>query len=69
MSCISSSPELSDRIRFPKYFQLLSSTENIAFGFYGIIKEYRWRRIDIIVQDEQVFRVVSQALELCARQM
>ena len=59
MSCVSSSPLLSDRVRFPRYFQLLSSAKRIAFGYFNIIKEYRWRRVAIIVQDENVFRVVS----------
>ena len=60
MSCVSSSPSLSDRVRYPRYFQLLSSAERIAFGYYAVIREFGWRRIAIIVQDEAVFRVVSQ---------
>ena len=56
---MSSSIELRDRVRFPSYFQLLSTEERIAFGFYGVIREYNWRRVALIVQDENLFTVVS----------
>ena len=60
MSCVSSSPSLSDRVHYPRYFQLLSSAERIVFGYYAVIREFEWRRIAIIVQDEALFRAVSQ---------
>ena len=45
---------LNNRVRYPRYFQLLSTVKRIAFGFYGLIKEYKWRRVAIIVQDENI---------------
>jgi hypothetical protein len=35
-----SSAVLSDRTRFPYYFQLLPSEVNLACVFYSVIKEY-----------------------------
>ena len=63
MSCVASSPLLSDRTRFPRYFQLLSSARRIALGYYGVIKQYAWRRVALIVQDSGVFTVVSCKLK------
>ena len=61
ISCTSSSDELSDRVRFPYYFQLLPSEVNLARVFYSIIKEYGWRRVALIVQNEYRYRAVSLA--------
>ena len=61
ISCASSSNELSNRVRFPYYFQLLPSEVNLARVFYSIIKEYGWRRVALIVQNEYRYRVVSFA--------
>ena len=58
LSCASSSDELSDRVRFPYYFQLLPSEVNLARVFYSIIKEYGWRRVALIVQNEHRYRAV-----------
>ena len=59
LSCASSSPELSNRVLFPNYFQLLVSDQNLAYGFYSIIQRYKWRRVSILVQDENLFTLVS----------
>ena len=59
ISCASSSDELSDRVRFPYYFQLLPSEVNLARVFYSIIEEYGWRRVALIVQNEQRYRAVG----------
>ena len=59
ISCVSSSPALENRSRFKRYFQLLSSEATLALAYYAIIKEYEWRRVSFIVQDESVFTVVS----------
>ena len=59
ISCASSSDELSDRVRFPYYFQLLPSEVNLAHVFYSIIREYDWRRVALIVQNEQRYQVVG----------
>ena len=58
ISCVSSSDELGDGIRFPYYFQLLPSEVNLAHVFYSIIKEYGWRRVALIVQNEHRYKTV-----------
>ena len=40
------------------YFQLVATEVLIAQGFYGIIKKFGWRRVGIIVQDENLFTAV-----------
>ena len=64
ISCASSSNVLSDRVRFPYYFQLLPSEVNLAHVFYSIIKEYGWRRVALIVQNEHGYRAVSLRLDM-----
>ena len=64
ISCASSSDELSDQVRFPYYFQLLPSEVNLARVFYSIIKEYDWRRVALIVQNEHRYQVVSELVML-----
>ena len=63
ISGASSSNELSDPVRFPYYFQLLSSEVNLAYVFYSIIKEYDWKRVALIVQNEYGYRAVSSKLD------
>ena len=59
VSGVSSSPELSNREAFKYYFQLLPADDNLAVGFFAIIRRYGWRHVAIIEQDENVFTVVS----------
>ena len=59
VSCISSSPELSNRKVFKYYFQLVPPDDNLALGFFAIIRRYGWRHVAIIEQDENVFTLVS----------
>jgi hypothetical protein len=65
ISCVSSSSALSDRLRYPRYFQLLTSEETMALGYYGVIREYGWRRVAFIVQDEGLFTVVRKLANTC----
>ena len=58
-SQITNNNELSDRVRFPYYFQLLPSEVNLARVFYSIIKEYGWRRVALVIQNEHRFKTVS----------
>ena len=46
------------------YFQVLSTEDRLAYGYYGLIREFGWRKIGLIVQDENVFRLVSLYLNL-----
>ena len=51
--------ELSNRTRFRNYFQLLPTDADLAFGFFGIITRFKWKRVAILLQEERLFEVVS----------
>ena len=59
VSCASSSSELTDRTRFLYHFGVLATEANLAFGFYSIIRHYDWRRVVILLQEENLFIVVG----------
>jgi hypothetical protein len=62
VSCASSSTELTDRTRFPYHFGVLATEANLAFGFYSIIRHYDWRRVAILLQEENLFIAVGHNL-------
>ena len=55
------SSEFSDDecAKHPHYFQLLPSEVNIGRVFYNIIKEYTWKRVALIIQNEHRFKTVK----------
>ena len=57
---MASSTELRNRAKFPYYFQMLNTEEIMAYAYYAMFKRFKWRRVTLIVQDENLFRVVSQ---------
>lgn len=59
LSCTSSSNELTDRSRFPRHFQFSTSGISLAYGFFGVIQKFKWRKVTIITQDENLFTVVT----------
>ena len=61
ISCVTSTPALSDRERFPNYFQFLPSNTEFATLYFGIIKEFNWRHVGILVQDENLFTAVCNS--------
>ena len=58
VSCVTATPVLSDRGRFPNYFQFLPSMVNFAPAYVGIIKEFKWRHVAILLQDENLYTLV-----------
>ena len=58
LSCVTATPELSDRERFPNYFQFLPSMVDFALAYIGIIKTFKWRHVVVLVQDENLYTVV-----------
>ena len=62
LSCVSSSAALSNRVHFPNYFQLLAPDSELAGGFFAIIKNFGWKRVALIVQEENLLTVVSVML-------
>ncbi|CAI8012114.1 Gamma-aminobutyric acid type B receptor subunit 1 [Geodia barretti] len=63
VSCVSSSSELKNRNRFRYYFQLLAAESQIAQGFFKIITHYGWKRISLIIQNENLFTVTMDVLK------
>ena len=64
LSCQTASPLLSDRTRFPKYYQFLPSMRDIAPAYVEVIKEFGWRHVVVIVQNENLFtQVICVLLE------
>ena len=59
VSCQSASSELADRSRFRYYFQMLATERVLAYGYFGVIREFGWKRVVILEQDENLFTVVS----------
>ena len=58
ISCVSSSTELANRVRFRYYFQMLASDADLAPAYFGVIRQYGWKRVELIVQNENLFTVV-----------
>ena len=40
------------------YFQMLATEVLIAGGFYGIIRNFQWKRVGVISQNENLFTEV-----------
>jgi len=38
---------------------MLASTEQLSIAFFGIVKQFQWRKVAIVEQNENVFIVVS----------
>ena len=68
ISCVTSSTELVNRVRFRYYFQMLPTDAELAPTYFSVIRQYRWRRVGLIVQNENLFTVVwsdSESFSLC----
>ena len=60
VSCATSTPILSNRERFPNYFQLLPSNLELADTYFGVIREFNWRHVVILLQNENPFTLVTE---------
>jgi len=58
ISCVSSSTELANRVKFRYYFQLVPTEASIAPAYFGTIRQYGWKKVELIVQNENLFTVV-----------
>ncbi|CAI8039799.1 Gamma-aminobutyric acid type B receptor subunit 1 [Geodia barretti] len=63
LSCVSSSPDLQNRERFRYYFQLVATDVLGAHGFFGIIQHFGWRKVRLVVQDENIFTATMDDLK------
>lgn len=59
ISCSTASTELIDRTRFRRYFQLLQTMVDIAHIYEGLINHYEWKYVSLVVQNENLYTVVS----------
>ncbi len=59
VACQSASDALANRKRFRFYFQILETANVAAYGFFAIIREFGWRRVIILEQNESIFTRVS----------
>ena len=48
-------------MQFKSYFQLLPNQADIDPAYFGVIRKFQWRRVHLIVQNENLFTVVSNA--------
>ena len=58
ISCIATSPTLSDAKRYRRFIQLLPPEFESAQGFYSIISHYGWKRVGVILQEADLFEKV-----------
>ena len=56
--CVTSSTELVNRVRFRYYFQMRPTDAELAPAYFSVIRQYGWRRVGLIVQNENLFTVV-----------
>ena len=62
VSCDSSSPELVNRAKFRKYFQVIPTELELVPAFFGIMKSFGWNQVVIIQQEENLFTLVSAVI-------
>ena len=60
ISCVSSSTGLANRDKFRYYFQLVPTEASIAPAYFGTIRQYGWKKVELIVQNENLFTVVRR---------
>ena len=62
VSCDSSSPELVNRAKYRKYFQLISTDMELVPAFLGIMQSFGWNRVIIIQEEENLFTQVTAVI-------
>ena len=54
---------LDDRSRFPNFWRTYPSEDNLADALVAIVREYGWRQLRIITQQESLFTAVREGME------
>ena len=68
MAYSSSAPMLSDREKFPNFFRTRPSELDLADSVLAIMKNYGWKKLKIITEEEILFTGVSYlCFEYCLR--
>lgn len=60
MAYVSSSPLLSNRVRYSNFYRTYTSDALIAPTFVKLIKSFGWKRIMIITENEPLFAEVCK---------
>ena len=58
VSYTSSSVELDDGARFPNFFRTRPSDADFTPVFLSVVKQYGWKRVTFLNQDEKIFTEV-----------
>ena len=67
IACASSSSKLADRTRFRAYFQMVPTEVDLTAGFAAIARQYGWRHMSIIQQQENLFSTVRMQRKATVR--
>ena len=59
---VSYTPAGEYRTTVGNHFQLYPSERNLALALVAVVKEYGWRQLSILTQNEQPFIQVSEAI-------
>ena len=62
LSLSASSPALSDRSIFPKFFRTIPSEIQSNSARFALMDKYSWRRVATLHQTETIFTLVSIAM-------
>ena len=58
VSCDSAAPELEDRTRFKRYFQMIPTEASLSNIFKALIDQYGWHKLHTIAPNRDVFITV-----------
>ena len=66
MSYASSSDILSNGDRFPNFWRTYPTESNLANSVLALMKQYNWKQLKIISQNEPIFTSVSSIITDCS---
>ncbi len=64
ISCTSYYDELSNKARYPQYYQFLPAESDIVHGLIQVIRHYAWRRVALLIEAKEWFIKVSQVQDI-----
>jgi hypothetical protein len=57
-----SSDALSNRVRFPNLWRTRTSESSLALSVISVMKEFKWKKLKIVTQNEDLFLQVRNLL-------
>ena len=64
MSYASLSPELVHSDQFPNFFRTVPSAMSLVHIVHAVMDQYGWKRLAVISEEEKLFTLVSQRVNL-----